>query len=69
MGRGTVTSNATAAASEADRYVDVKEAARLQLRSEISVRRDLTKGRLRRFKCGARTLLLLSDVLGQIRET
>lgn len=51
-----------------DRWVSVKEAAQVQRRSEISVRRDLTKGRLRRFKCGARTLLRLSDVLGQIKE-
>jgi hypothetical protein len=48
-------------------WLSVREAAELQRRSEVSVRRDLTKGRLRRYKIGGRTVLRLSDVLAQIR--
>lgn len=54
--------------SETERMLSVREAAQLQRRLEVSVRRDMTNGKLRRFKCGGRTLLRLSDVLGQIRE-
>jgi hypothetical protein len=49
-------------------YVDVAQAAHLLRLSEISVRRFLTQQRLRRFKCGARTLLLRREVLGLVKE-
>lgn len=59
-------SNAAFAPSGA--YVSVKEAARLLKISEIGIRRFLTQKKLRRFKVGARTILLQSEVLSLIRE-
>lgn len=55
-------------ASDDDRFIHVKEAARLTTLSEISIRRYLTQGKLRRFKVGGRTLLKYSDVIALIRE-
>ena len=49
-------------------YLSVREAAQTLHLSEISIRRFLTKKKLKRFKAGARTLLLRSEVLGLIRE-
>ena len=46
----------------------VREAAQLLRLSEISIRRFLTLKKLKRFKAGARTLLLQSEVLGLIKE-
>ncbi len=59
---------ASGTVSEADRMIRVPEAAQILGLSEISVRRFLTKGTLRRYKASGRTLLRLSDVLGMIRE-
>jgi excisionase family DNA binding protein len=52
-----------------ERYVDVREAAQILHLSEASVRRLLTQRKLRRFKCGARTLLAREQVLSLIRAT
>jgi excisionase family DNA binding protein len=49
-------------------FITVKEAAGILKLSEISVRRFLTKRKLKRFKAGARTLIRLSEVLALIRE-
>jgi excisionase family DNA binding protein len=49
-------------------YIDIPEAAALLRRSQVSIRRFLTEGKLRRFKCGGRTLLRRDDVLGLVRE-
>jgi excisionase family DNA binding protein len=49
-------------------YLTVREAAQLLRLSEISVRRFLTLKKLKRFKAGARTLLLESEVRGLIKE-
>jgi len=49
-------------------FVTCKQTADILKISEISVRRLLTQKKLRRFKCGARTLLRLSDVLALVRE-
>jgi hypothetical protein len=59
---------APTAPPERDVYLSVREAADFARISEISVRRLLTKKRLRRFKCGARTLVLLRDLQGLIHE-
>jgi len=49
-------------------FVTCKEAASMVKLSEVSIRRFLTKGKLRRYKVGSRTLIRLSEVLGLIRE-
>jgi len=49
-------------------YISVKQAAELLSISQVSIRRYLGQGKLRRFKFGARTLLRQSDVLGLVRE-
>lgn len=49
-------------------YITVKETAEFLRLSEISIRRLLTKKKLRRFKCGARTLIRLKDAEALIRE-
>jgi|HubBroStandDraft_4_1064222.scaffolds.fasta_scaffold20527_1 excisionase family DNA binding protein len=51
-----------------DEMISVREAAALLRLSEISIRRFLTQGRLRRFKAGSRTLLSRSDVLGMVKN-
>jgi len=48
-------------------YIAVREAAVLLRLSEISIRRYLTQGRLRRFKAGSRTLLRRDDVLALVK--
>jgi hypothetical protein len=51
-----------------ERFCTCKEAAAILKMSEISIRRFLTQKRLTRLKCGARTLLRLSEVLAMVRE-
>jgi excisionase family DNA binding protein len=51
-----------------DEMISVREAAALLRLSEISIRRFLTQGRLRRFKAGSRTLLSRSDGLGMVKN-
>jgi excisionase family DNA binding protein len=48
-------------------FVTCKEASQLLKLSEVSIRRFLTQKKLRRYKCGSRTLLKLSEVLGLVR--
>lgn len=50
------------------RFLSVQEAAELLRISQVSIRRYLGQGKLKRFKVGARTLLLHDEVLGLIRE-
>ena len=57
----------TPATQQSD-FITVKEAAGILKLSEISIRRFLTKRKLKRFKAGARTLVRRSDVLSLIRE-
>lgn len=54
--------------AELGKYITVRQAARLTTMSVVSIRRFLSQGKLRRFKVGARTLLLLADVENLIRE-
>jgi excisionase family DNA binding protein len=49
-------------------FITCKQAANLLKLSEISVRRLLTKKKLRRYKVGARTLIRASEVAGLVRE-
>jgi hypothetical protein len=49
-------------------FVTCKQASEILKISEISVRRFLTQKKLKRFKCGSRTLVRLSEVLGLIHE-
>jgi len=50
------------------KMISVREAANILRLSEISVRRFLTQRKLRRYKCGGRTLLKESEVVGLIQE-
>lgn len=54
--------------SAGEEYLTVKETAVFLKMSEVSIRRFLTEGKLRRFKCGARTLIRLRDAQALIRE-
>jgi excisionase family DNA binding protein len=49
-------------------YLTCRETAKMLKVSEQYVRDMLTRKRLRRFKCGARTLILKSEALGLVRE-
>ena len=49
-------------------FISVKAAAELLSVSQVSIRRYLGQGQLKRFKCGSRTLLLRDDVMGLVRE-
>jgi len=51
-----------------DRYIHVDEAMAITTLAEVTIRRYLAEGKLRRFKAGRRTLLKLSEVLSLIRE-
>lgn len=51
---------------DANRFVDARQAAEILHLSEASVRRFLTQRKLKRFKCGARTLLERAQVLSLI---
>jgi len=53
---------------DGDKFVSVKDACGLTCLSEPTIRRKLTRGDLRRFKAGGKTLLLYSDVIGLVRE-
>jgi excisionase family DNA binding protein len=50
------------------RYLTIKEMAKFVNVSQAKIRLDLTKGRLKRYKYGQRTLIRLDDALSQIRE-
>jgi excisionase family DNA binding protein len=64
----TATKEAALDPATLQQYITCKQAAELLKISEISVRRFLTQKKLRRFKCGSRTLVRLSEVLGLIHE-
>jgi excisionase family DNA binding protein len=49
-------------------FLSVKEAADMLKISQVSIRRYLGQGKLKRFKVGARTLIRHSDVMGLVRE-
>jgi hypothetical protein len=49
-------------------FVTVPQSAQLLHVAEITIRKKLTSGELTRYKAGARTLLLKSEVLGLIRK-
>lgn len=53
--------------SKADEYITVRETAAMLRLSEISIRRMLTQKKLKRFKCGARTLIKRSEALSLIK--
>ncbi len=50
-----------------EKFIDVRTAARLVFVSEVTIRRWLTQGRVRRFKVGGRTLLKIGDVFRMVR--
>ncbi len=58
----------TVPSDQKENYINVKEAAALLRLSEISIRRMLWKRKLKRYKCGGRTLLRESQVLSLIHE-
>lgn len=49
-------------------FVSIPTAAKYLSVSTPTVRRFLTQKRLRRFKCGSRTLLLFDEVKGLVQE-
>jgi excisionase family DNA binding protein len=49
-------------------FISVKAAAELLSVSQVSIRRYLGQGQLKRFKFGSRTLLRRDDVMGLVRE-
>jgi excisionase family DNA binding protein len=51
------------------RFVSVQEAAEMLRISQVSIRRYLGQGKLKRFKVGSRTLLRHDEVMGLIRES
>ena len=60
-----------AAASSALRsaeFLSVEEAAELLRMSQVSIRRYLGQGKLKRFKVGSRTLVRHDDVMALVRE-
>jgi excisionase family DNA binding protein len=50
-------------------FVSVQEAAEMLRISQVSIRRYLGQGKLKRFEVGARTLLRHDEVMGLIRES
>jgi excisionase family DNA binding protein len=50
------------------RFMTCKEAAALLKLSEVSIRRFLTQGKLRRLKCGSRTLLDAAEVFALVED-
>jgi excisionase family DNA binding protein len=52
----------------AERLVSIPWAAEFLSVSEVTVRRHLTQKRLRRYKCGGRTLVKVGDLQALIRE-
>jgi excisionase family DNA binding protein len=53
--------------ADAGDFINCKEAAALLRLSEIHIRRMLTQKKLKRYKVGARTLILKSEALALIR--
>jgi excisionase family DNA binding protein len=51
-----------------ERYLSVDETAKFLTISQATVRFYLTKGKLKRYKLGSRTLIRLRDAEGLIRE-
>jgi excisionase family DNA binding protein len=49
-------------------FISVKAAAEMLSVSQVSIRRYLGQGRLKRFKFGSRTLLRSQDVMNLVRE-
>lgn len=49
-------------------FVSVQEAAELLRVSQVSIRRYLGQGKLKRFKVGSRTLLRHDQVMALVRE-
>jgi excisionase family DNA binding protein len=49
-------------------YLTVRETAEFLKKSEMCIRRYLTEGRLRRFKCGTRTLISIEDAKRLVTE-
>jgi excisionase family DNA binding protein len=49
-------------------FMSIAEAAELLRVSQVSIRRYLGQGKLKRFKVGSRTLLRHSDVMALVRE-
>ncbi len=47
-------------------FVTCREAGTIVKLSEISIRRMLTQKKIKRYKCGARTLISRSELLGLI---
>lgn len=62
-----VTTGLAVSAASGEQFLTCKEAAAIVKLSEISIRRLLTKGKLRRFKMGARTLISRAELLGLVR--
>jgi excisionase family DNA binding protein len=54
--------------SDRETYLTVKETAAFLKISPVTVWRLLGDGKLKKFKCGARTLIRLRDAEGLVRE-
>ena len=62
------TSKSVASDRAESQFLSIQEAAELLRVSQVSIRRYLGQGRLKRFKVGARTLLRHDDVMSLVRE-
>jgi excisionase family DNA binding protein len=52
----------------AERLVSVPDAAAFLSVSEVTIRRNLTNKKLRRFKVGGRTLIKVGDLMALVKE-
>jgi excisionase family DNA binding protein len=58
----------SAASRSQPQFVSVKEAAELVRLSQVSIRRYLGQGKLKRYKVGSRTLLRYDNVMALVQE-
>ncbi len=58
----------TPAAHDADDFIDVRGAGKMLYVKDPTIRSWLTRGKLKRYKAGGRTLLRRSEVLALVRE-
>ena len=68
MRKTKIKTEPTISLHEGAAFISVKAAAELLSVSQVSIRRYLGQGQLKRFKFGSRTLLRRDDVMGLVRE-
>jgi excisionase family DNA binding protein len=68
MRKTKIKTEPTISLHEGAAFISVKAAAELLSVSQVSIRRYLGQGQLKRFKFGSRTLVRRDDVMGLVRE-